>query len=138
VDGVCCDGACDGGCRRCDVPGRVGTCSLPCAGADVAVACPGGGSTCANEACVAVPCAPYRCDADQGVCLDRCESVEDCAAGQACDLDGRCVSPPDVSASDDACSASSAAPHAGAPWPLAAWALAGLGAVLARRRRRPR
>lgn len=135
ADGVCCDEPCDGGCRRCDVPGRQGTCSLPCAGDDHALACSDGSATCAEASCVAVPCAPYRCDADQGSCFAECRSVEDCAPGFACDLQGQCVSPPDVSASDEGCRV--ATPGAGprAAWSLLAWSAA--LAALARRRQRP-
>lgn len=137
ADGVCCNEACDTGCRRCDVSGREGTCSVPCTGADYALACPDGGSTCASSACVAVPCSPYRCDAEQGVCRDGCQSVDDCATGQACDVDGRCVPPPDVSASDEGpCSLSIAGPRAGGPWSALVVAVAAIGAALARRRRR--
>ena len=140
ADGVCCDQACDTGCRRCNVPGREGTCSQPCAGDDQALACADGTTTCPNSLCVAVPCSPYRCDADQGLCRAACASVEDCAPGQACDLDGQCVQPPDVSASDEVvCSVARpgrGAGPGGASW-LAGWVIALAGAALARVRRRP-
>lgn len=112
ANGVCCDEPCDGGCRRCDVPGREGTCALPCADADHALACSDGTTTCGEEACVAVPCSPYRCDAEQGACRAGCVSVEDCAPGYACGLEGTCIPPPDVSAGA-ACAAAPAAPSRG-------------------------
>ncbi|NUO53219.1 MAG: hypothetical protein HOV80_30595 [Polyangiaceae bacterium] len=39
-----------------------------------------------------VDCAPYRCD--EGGCLERCVSVDDCIAGMVCDEGGACIDPP--------------------------------------------
>lgn len=137
ADGVCCNEVCGTGCRRCNTPGRAGTCSLPCAADDHALVCPDGSDTCPSDACAPAPCAPYRCDAEAGVCREGCKSVDDCAAGQACDLDGRCVSPPDISASDEAgCAASATSPAKSPTGPLAAWLAVALGVVIRSGRRR--
>ncbi len=106
VDGVCCNDACDSGCRRCDVAGKEGTCARPCADATHALVCSDGTSTCSNEACVTQACGELRCGGDPGVCVTKCASVADCAHGYACDPGGACVPPPDVSSADPgACSA---------------------------------
>lgn len=140
ADGVCCNEACGGDCRRCDLPGRAGTCSIPCADAAHVLGCPAGIASCDPGACVAVACAPYRCDTEQNGCLAGCTSVEDCAPGYACDLDGACVPPPDVSAADEACAAAPAGSDGPGAAPAAATLLAALGAVFRRRsaRKRPR
>lgn len=100
VDGVCCNEACDTGCRRCNVPGNVGTCSLPCADDAHAWACADGSATCANGTCEKQACEQFRCDAEKAACGTKCRSVEDCAPGYACTLEGACVTPPDVSSAD--------------------------------------
>jgi hypothetical protein len=47
-----------------------------------------------------IDCTPYRCD--QGGCLDRCTSIDDCVAGMVCDDGGTCIEPPpDPPAPDD-------------------------------------
>ncbi|MGK4008246.1 kelch repeat-containing protein [Sorangium sp. So ce1036] len=96
-----CDGACDGfgactavrpgdACSpaRCSDDGtqRLGSLVCPAAGA----ACPDP----AREPRARVDCAPYRCDRATSDCKERCSSLQDCAPGFACDLSGRCVSPP--------------------------------------------
>jgi hypothetical protein len=102
--GLCCNEACDTGCRRCDVPGKEGTCCTPCADESHALVCADGGTTCSNDACQQASCGAFRCAADSGACKVGCSSVEDCAPGYACDLAGACVAPPDVSADDgDGC-----------------------------------
>ncbi|MEZ4307613.1 MAG: kelch repeat-containing protein [Polyangiaceae bacterium] len=101
--GVCCSEPCEGGCRRCDFPGREGECVLPCAAPAESLACADGSSTCPIEACLPVPCAPYLCSPDTGACRTECLSVEDCAPGYACDLEGRCTPPPDVSSVPSGC-----------------------------------
>jgi len=136
VDGVCCNEACDSGCRRCDVPGKEGTCSLPCADATHALACADGSATCANDACKAQACGEQlRCVAEKGACLTKCTSVEDCAPGYACDMEGACVTPPDVSSTDTG--ACRAAPP-DRPWGagLGVTALIATMALLRRRGRR--
>ncbi len=106
VDGVCCNEACTTGCRRCDVPGKAGICSQPCADETHTLSCADGSTTCSNDACVAQSCGELRCDAQRAVCRTKCRSVEDCAPGYACGLEGACVSRPDVSSTDPgACSA---------------------------------
>jgi Kelch motif protein len=106
VDGTCCNEACDSGCRRCDIPGKEGTCTVPCADETHALTCSDGTTTCANDACIALACGVLRCDGEAGACLTKCTSVIDCAPGYACDLSGACVPPPDVSGVDTgACSA---------------------------------
>ena len=136
VDGVCCNEACDNGCRRCDVPGKEGTCSLPCADETHALTCSDGSATCANDTCVAQACGVLRCDGDPGVCLTKCMSVAECAPGYACNLEGACVAPPDVSSADPgACSA--AAPDQRWSAGLSVSAIVAAMALARRRRRLP-
>lgn len=135
VGGLCCDEACDTGCRRCDLPGRQGTCSRSCAGTTHALVCPDGTATCPNEACVEDACGEYLCSEVQGLCLEECQSVADCAPGYACGLDHLCVLPPDVSATDpDGCAFDPSAPGSGSPR-QALWLLGALLAIARRRRR---
>lgn len=135
VAGLCCNEACVTGCRRCDVPGKEGLCSLPCADETHALACADGTATCANDACVAQSCGELRCDAETATCRSQCVSVADCAPGYACDLGGACVPPPDVSSGDpSACSAAAPAQRWGAGLGVGALALA--MALLRRRSRR--
>ena len=106
INGICCNEVCDTGCRRCDLPGKEGICSLPCADETHALTCADGTATCANDTCVAQSCGELRCDAEKAVCRTKCTSVEDCAPGYACDMEGACVPPPDVSSTaPGACSA---------------------------------
>lgn len=114
-------------------------CTPDRAGAVVPAACQVSGGDCPR---VVVPCAPYRCGEagapPVAACLTRCESIDDCAPGLACDPEGRCRPRPDVAAADpDACAA--AAPG-GAPVRAAAGWLAALALAVhaLRRRRRPR
>ena len=134
VDGVCCDEACDSGCRRCDVAGKEGTCSLPCGDETHALTCSDGTATCANDTCVPRACGELRCDDDKGVCRKKCTSVADCAPGYACDPSGACVPPPDVSSVDTG-SCSAAAPDGPS---FAGLSLATLVAAMAIARRRVR
>jgi hypothetical protein len=109
VGGLCCNDACDTGCRRCDVPGKEGTCVHPCADATHALVCPAGAASCPNEACIQDACGEYRCAATKGACLAKCKSVDDCAPGYACSTEHECVAPPDVSATDaDGCNVAAA------------------------------
>jgi hypothetical protein len=136
VDGVCCNEACDSGCRRCDMPGHEGTCAKPCADDTHALTCSDGSATCASEACVARSCGQLRCDGEAGVCRTKCTSVADCAPGYACDLAGACVAPPDVSSTDPGtCSAAAPDRRWGAGLGVGAF-IAAL-ALARRRRRRP-
>ncbi len=135
IEHICCNEACTTGCRRCDVPGKEGTCSLPCDDDTHARACPDGSATCANEDCVAQSCGELRCDAATATCRTTCTSVADCAPGYACDQAGACVPPPDVSSTDPgACSAAALDPRWGAG--LSVGAAAAAMALLRRRKRR--
>jgi hypothetical protein len=70
VDGVCCNGACEGACESCaQVPG---TCA-PLAD----------GSTGDPS------CAPYLCDGSKEGCPTQCQANEDCASGVFC-INGHC------------------------------------------------
>jgi hypothetical protein len=72
VDGVCCDRACDGVCERCDLPGKVGTCT-PLDGAPRTVSA----------------CAPFAsCKA--GACSATCNLDGDCVSSAYCAA-GKCV-----------------------------------------------
>ena len=140
VGGLCCNEACDTGCRRCDLPGTEGTCSRSCADAENTLACPDGSTTCPNDTCVPEPCSPLRCDSATAACLATCTSVEDCAPGYACDPEGQCVPPPDVSSTDaEACAARGGPPTSasgsGAPGG-AVVAVGALAALAVARRRR--
>jgi hypothetical protein len=137
VDGVCCNEACATGCRRCNVPGSEGTCARPCADATHALGCSDGSATCANEACVAQTCGKLVCDAATASCRTKCASVVDCAPGYACDHEGACVPPPDVSSADPgACRAAAPDERWGAGLSVTA-ALAALAFARRRRRRKP-
>lgn len=137
VGGLCCDEACDTGCRRCDLPDALGTCTRACDGSNHAQVCPDGSSTCPNDACIQDSCEEYLCSATSGACLEECQSVADCAPGYACDLDRRCVPPPDVSSADpESCAVPTAPDRAPLALPAISTALALLFA-LRRRRRRP-
>jgi len=48
VDGVCCNAACNGTCRACNLPGTVGMCSNVTSGADVGCPAAGPGNVCGN------------------------------------------------------------------------------------------
>jgi hypothetical protein len=140
VGGVCCDEACTTGCRQCNVPGKEGTCSLPCKDDTHAWACSDGSATCPNDTCAEQLCdGELRCGADKGACLNECTTVEDCAPGYACDMGGECVPPPDVSSTDaEGCSVGPPGEPgdgvSGAPGMWAVWTVIA-AAGLARRRR---
>ncbi len=134
VDGVCCEEACDTGCRKCNLPGKEGKCERPCADDLQTWVCPDGSSTCPNAECVTQRCSPFRCDAEATACLVECSSVEDCAPGYACDPNGTCVTPPDVSGVEvEACSASTD-PNSTPLVPGLGLVLAGFCAAFRRRR----
>ena len=136
VDGVCCESACETGCRYCNLPGHEGRCLAPCTGADHLLTCPEGPDGCAGRsACEASSCGAYRCDQEAGSCPKACQSVRDCAPGYACDPEGACVAPPEILVGEEgAC----AATPVDAPWsrvgPLLA--LSALSLLGLRRRRR--
>jgi hypothetical protein len=69
-------------------------------------------------------CTPFKCIGD--ACRTQCGSVDDCAAGFVCTLDGRCAQGP--SPSDGGCATSSSSPGGGALAALLAWIIAIVGA----------
>jgi hypothetical protein len=75
VDARCCDSECTGGCDRCDLPGKDGSCSVV----------PKGNAG-ANPACVA----PYVCDGVGATCPSSCTSDAACADSHYCAADGTC------------------------------------------------
>lgn len=120
VDGVCCNGLCDGLCQRCDDPLSKGVC-IPissgqdpkneCTGSDVCDGLGGcvkqqGGTcmidgdclsgVCEDNVCCDQPCdgACYRCDlpATTGTCtaVDLDQQVTGCTGTKACDGNGNC------------------------------------------------
>lgn len=132
ADGVCCNARCDQPCDACSAARGApsdGTCGIaragdvgprPCLGRK----CTGASNACEPDApCSADKdcqdnyecrdgrckqkvdcgqCAPYTCSPG-GACKARCESVNDCAAGYACDSNHRCGALPAGSAAS--CSA---------------------------------
>jgi hypothetical protein len=74
ADGFCCDAACGGGCDRCDVTGKEGTCSLAPSGS------PGANAT----------CGAFVCDGVNAACPTSCAFDVACAAGYYCSADGSC------------------------------------------------
>ncbi len=68
ADGFCCNSACaGGGCNRCDLAGKLGTCTLATSGD------PG------NPACV-----PYVCNGVSAACPTSCTGSANCVAGGYC------------------------------------------------------
>lgn len=134
VGGLCCNEACDQGCRRCNLPGLEGTCSPLCADGSHVLVCADGTTTCAPEACVAASCAPFSCDGESASCRAQCTSVDQCAPGYACDEKGRCVAPPAITDGEASC-AVEASPRAGDGVAWSLWGLA-MAALAIRRRRR--
>jgi MYXO-CTERM domain-containing protein len=80
-----------------------------------------------------VDCSPYKCTRN-AECRKDCETVDDCASPNVCDLSGKCIAPEEIGdvGGCSASSSSTAPSHAG----LAALALCAL--MAARRRRSPR
>jgi hypothetical protein len=74
VDGYCCDASCGAGCDFCNLPGKLGQCSV------APVGNPG-----ANPSC-----APYLCDGTSNACPTKCTGDSSCAAGQYCDSTAHC------------------------------------------------
>jgi MYXO-CTERM domain-containing protein len=77
-------------------------------------------------------CAPFRCDEGARACLTRCRSTADCAPGNVCDSEGRCLLPSAPEAPAQGGCSTGGAPRAGALW--GALALAALAARRGRRR----
>jgi hypothetical protein len=107
VDGVCCDSACQGGCRGCALPGAIGKCTMAPAGSgDPRATCQdaGAGSCGTNGKCDGAgscqlyargtTCAPETC----------ASNVYTPAA--ACDGGGRCVTPDALPCSPYSCNGS--------------------------------
>jgi len=99
VDGVCCEARCDGACRSCALPGKLGLCALAGSGADprgscgsgaCAGTCDGKGSCtafpdittpCGSPSCASGKLTQSYCDG-KGACTPR---TTDCEAGHYCD-----------------------------------------------------
>ena len=75
ADGVCCDEACEGTCRACDLPGSAGTCRDVAASQDP------------DDECDGVACTGYYFGFVDKTCYLRAP-VDD--AGATCDGDGAC------------------------------------------------
>ncbi|AUX27854.1 uncharacterized protein SOCEGT47_084520 [Sorangium cellulosum] len=142
VDGICCDSPCP--CGACSPEGH---CSVEGSPAKIDEVCEPpvcdgethslGPARCsaASAACPVperVDCITYRCDQDSGACETSCASIDDCAPGFVCNLQGHCVLPPPAPSAPGGCSAAPARPAPGRAWAPLALLLA-LGA--ARRRR---
>lgn len=88
VDGVCCDSACGGACDACNLPGRVGTCTVATGAA--------GSPSCAPYLCGASASCPASCASDaECVASHRCAGnvcVPRAPDGAACDGNGDCAS----------------------------------------------
>jgi MYXO-CTERM domain-containing protein len=79
ADGFCCNAACNaGGCDRCDVAGKEGTCSVASVGS------PGADPTCAL---------PYACDGVSPACPTSCTTAAQCAASYQCAPNHTCQLP---------------------------------------------
>lgn len=97
VDGVCCNQACGGPCRACDLPGLAGVCSFLAAGEVGACpdgqACNGSGQcqTVNGEGCVPSECLSQFCEDE--LCCDR-ECDEPCARCNLPGLEGTCTPSP--------------------------------------------
>jgi hypothetical protein len=113
LDGVCCDGGCDGSCSACAkavtgqpdgvcVPFPAGSkprwgCDSYCyAGSAVHGYCDGTLSYCTSQT---EDCGMDGCSSADGVatCERRCSSATDCSTGAVC-IGGRCVAPADLGA----------------------------------------
>ncbi|MCB9728158.1 MAG: putative metal-binding motif-containing protein [Deltaproteobacteria bacterium] len=77
VDGVCCTSTCGGSCRRCDLPGKEGTCSLLASGKDP------------DSECGAVSCVGYYWGFGDDTCYRRADVSPEVAA---CNGSGACQS----------------------------------------------
>jgi len=94
AQGVCCESACDGGCRSCRLPGSLGLCrtvpdSTPCPDND---AC-NGDETCQQGVCQ--PALSRNCDDGNSCTADRCDPRLGCLHdnrpdGESCGNDNPC------------------------------------------------
>lgn len=75
VDGHCCNTACNGGCDRCDLAGKEGTCTAAPSGD------PGASPACAP---------PYACDGTGATCPTSCTSDAACVPADYCAPNGTC------------------------------------------------
>lgn len=73
IDKVCCDTACSGNCDSCNLPGKVGKCSIAPLGNPGTPACP-----------------TYACDGVSASCGTGCNSDSGCAANAYCAPNGTC------------------------------------------------
>src|SRR5262249_46744857 len=96
--------------------------------------CPAANESCPTEQRAIFDCGRYVCDAVQGACLQRCDTVNDCAPPFVCNPDHQCVSEPGVAVgTDPACAFAPGSPAGGGTkGALVALALAALW--IARRR----
>ena len=115
------DGPCDDVCGEGGVcTDRVGEiCVTPACNEDGTHAIAQATCTSVGDACAqtVVDCTPYRCGptgpSEAPGCRDTCTSIDDCAAGYACDPEGKCRPRPDVAATDpEACTLGSGGPGA--------------------------
>ena len=111
VDGVCCDMACDGLCSACNLPGKVGRCSLVPDGMDPRSACgTDPPSTCGRDGfcdgkgmcrkyAAGAECRAASCTGSMRTLASTCDGSGTCVAGQPqtcspflCGTDGQCLS----------------------------------------------
>jgi len=74
IDGYCCNTPCAGSCDRCNLPGKLGTCSVAPLGDPGAPAC-----------------STYACDGTKATCGTGCDTDTGCAADSYCAPNGTCV-----------------------------------------------
>ncbi len=107
VDTVCCESACTGGCRSCDLPGSLGKCAMiPAGGADMRGTC--------HDTGVASCGANGKCDGSGGCQLYAKGNVckgESCTSNvytppSTCDGAGRCLTPDTLACSPYTCNGS--------------------------------
>ncbi len=93
VDGTCCNSACTGPCRTCNLAGAIGTCEqVPAGGIDPRGICATGSFCDSNAACVLTSCTADEDCGDLAICTagscQRCQATcvsdADCVAGAAC------------------------------------------------------
>jgi MYXO-CTERM domain-containing protein len=68
-----------------------------------------------------VPCAPFKCDPSEGLCLASCRSKADCTEGNECSSSGVCEAPFAVPSEDSSCGCrvAGSSPASNAVWGLA-------------------
>ncbi|MBN2494783.1 MAG: hypothetical protein JXR96_09355 [Deltaproteobacteria bacterium] len=103
MDGRCCNEACTGPCRQCNLPGREGLCSYTAAGSDpdgdcepeATASCGRTGECDGGGACAlwpaGEPCAEAHCEGGVLMSASSCDGLGQCAAGSETDCrPGRC------------------------------------------------